>query len=71
MRSVGLIAEIVKPSSTVPVLPASRSFLSLGRHSMKRTPTAARTSAVTPWETGTTTGWRPRNAATPKYASAA
>ncbi len=67
---VGLIAERVKPTSTVPArrLP---SFFSFSFQKAKRTPSASSTTAVTPCEMGTTTGWRARIVVNPKKATPA
>jgi hypothetical protein len=55
------MAESEKPTSEVP---ERRSYLSSGSlafHTAKRTPSAERTTAVTPRETGTTSGWLARS----------
>jgi hypothetical protein len=67
-RSVGFTADTVKPTSTVPARFFFLSSFSFGFQNTNQTPSTSSTTAVTPWEMGTSTGWCSRIVAKPKKA---
>src|ERR1700722_7050515 len=68
--SVGLMAEIEKPTQKPPDLLSSRGFDASFANLKKRNlaPSAQRTTAVTPWEIGRTSACRARKVAKPQNA---